>query len=289
MPIALSLDAMEQFICAFMERPGKNRVAASDALRPDLDGFLMYGPPLAGVAAADDPLFARLRVPDAVGPHFRLPEEWLPGAASVVSLFFPYAAEVTKSNGADSEWASDEWLHARIEGQEMIDSLAGHLAEEMRRAGWRALAPSIHPGFQVWRRPPGTPETEPANPTSNWSERHVAHVAGLGTFGMSHALITPAGAAGRLTSVITDMPLPPTPRDYTRHDEYCTRCGACAPRCPVDAIRPERGGKDKRLCMERVDLSRARFAPRYGCGKCYTAVPCERRAPGRHAERGAGK
>ena len=38
---------------------------------------------------------------------------------------------------------------------------------------------------------------------SNWSERHVAYVCGLGTFGCQ-GLITSKGLAGRFGSIITD-------------------------------------------------------------------------------------
>ena len=47
-------------------------------------GLRLYEEALVGVAAADDPLFRRFREPGVVGPHYLLPEDWLPGARSVV-------------------------------------------------------------------------------------------------------------------------------------------------------------------------------------------------------------
>jgi len=37
-------------------------------------------------------------------------------------------------------------------------------------------------------------------PASSWSERHAAYAAGLGTFSLNDALITPKGIAHRLGS-----------------------------------------------------------------------------------------
>lgn len=279
---APTLDDLAAACRAFMDESGLNLVAGPDAIRPELVGLRMYDQPRFGVASADDPLFLDLLRPEAIGPHFRTPRQWLPRAASVVSVFLPYSRAVTESNRRDPVWPSDEWLHARVEGQKMINGLSGHLAGELRRAGHQAVSPALHPDFKVWQRPffpPPDPSVE-ANLTSNWSERHVAFVAGLGTFGLSTAFITPWGAAGRLASVVTELALPATAREYTRFDEYCSRCGACVKRCRVGALSTL--GKDKDRCCAFVDgAAREKYAPRYGCGKCYVAVPCERGAPGK--------
>ena len=55
-------------------------------------------------------------------------------------------------------------------------------------------------------------------------------------------------------------------------------CGACVARCPAKAVDPETG-KDHDKCAGRLDWSGVAYAPRYGCGKCQTAVPCESRNP----------
>lgn len=267
---------------AFLDESGLNLVADSAALRPDLAGLHLYDHPHLGVAAADDPLFLELLRPEAVGPHFLTPRQWLPEAASVVSIFLPYSRTVTESNRADPVWPSDEWLHARIEGQHMINQLLGRLGDELRRASFLAVSPTLHPGFLVWQTPifPSPDPAVTANLTSNWSERHVAFVAGQGTFGLSTAFISRHGAAGRLASVVTDLELPATARDYTAHDEYCSHCGACVRRCRIGALSMR--GKDKDRCCAFVDgTTREKYRPRYGCGKCYVAVPCERNAPGR--------
>jgi hypothetical protein len=54
---------------------------------------------------------------------------------------------------------------------------------------------------------------------SSWSERHTAHVCGLGTFGVSDGLITPVGKAVRVGSVIVRKRFKSTPRSYKNHNE----------------------------------------------------------------------
>ena len=231
---------------------------------PDLNDLQIYDLPLVGVAAADDPLFGRLKEEDAVGPQHMSPQEWLPGSKAVISYFLPFTARVRKAN-REAGWPAEEWLYARIEGQLFNNALAKLLIAKLTEAGYQAIAPSLDPRFTV------------VNRKSNWSERHVAFIAGVGTFCLNRSLITKSGSAGRLGSVVVNMELAATPRYYEAIDENCSKCGACIPRCPPRAVTPE--GKDNAVCAIFLDETKARFNPRYGCGKCQTAVPCEDRIP----------
>jgi len=49
---------------------------------------------------------------------------------------------------------------------------------------------------------------------SNWSQRHIAYAAGLGTFSLSDGFITPKGIAMRCGSVVCDAALSPTLQVY---------------------------------------------------------------------------
>jgi hypothetical protein len=60
---------------------------------------------------------------------------------------------------------------------------------------------------------------EMQNVTSNWSERHSAYIAGLGTFCLSYSLISEKGCAGRYGTVVTDLDLEPSP-DHCRQVEH---------------------------------------------------------------------
>ena len=220
----------------------------------------IFDPPLLAVADAEDLLWARLKEAEVIGPGHRSPGEWLPGARSVVSYFLPYSPAVRQANRGQGLTAT-EWLYGRWEGEQCNVALARRLEQALRAAGARALAPMADARHQV------------AQGRSNWSERHAAFIAGLGTFSLSRSLITRRGSAGRLGSVVTDAFLAPTPRAYQGVTEYCSECGNCIPRCPPGAIGPS--GKDNRLCKIYLDETLALYSPRYGCGKCQTGVPCE--------------
>ena len=269
-------ELIETELAAFTAADPGNVIAPEAALEPEAQGLHMFDAPLIGVAAADDPLFEELRRPEAVGPQMRLPEDWLEGARSVVSYFFPMSEQVRTSNRSDGH-ASPEWFHARIDGQAFILKAGAMLVELLKAQGWNAICPAASPEMA----PIFLDDADPAHSfTSNWSERHVAYAAGLGTFSLSKGLITERGMAGRFGSVVTDAPLPATERPYSSFDEYCILCGACIARCPVGAISLE-SGKDHFRCYEEMTASK-RYYPGYlGCGKCQTGVPCEYQRPKR--------
>lgn len=275
----ISRETLVAEVSAFLDRPGENEVGVSEALSADVAGLKLFDAPLLGLSAAGDPLYHGLKRPEAVGPWFLEPGEWLPGAETVISLFFPFSEAVRRSNVPHPSEPSHGWLHARIEGQAVMLRLCRHLTGFLEAAGRKALCPALDPRFASVERPGSNPAfPADAGFTSRWSERHAAYISGLGTFGLSKGLITERGVCGRFASLITDAVLAPTPRPYSTLYEYCTRCGACVRRCPADAIRLE-GGKEHVPCSYFVDQTKEAYAPRYGCGKCQTAVPCEHRIP----------
>jgi len=270
----------------FRKTSGWNRVPPEKALRSDIAGMEMFSPALVGISSAEDPAFLLLKTEGVVGPQFLLPREWLPGARSVVSFFLPFTARVREANAESGLEPAQEWLHGRIEGQEFIDRLSLALVERLREEGGDAVSPSVDERFAsctvrntVFLDGNGTPF--PVTFTSNWSERHVAFICGLGTFGLSRGLITSRGVAGRFGSVITTLPM--TPDNVVPEDLYgnCTLCGECAAKCPAGAISLEKG-KNHVLCAEYLDLMKEKHSPRYGCGKCQVGIPCESAVPEKH-------
>lgn len=250
--------------------------------------------PLVGFAAADDPLFAQYKT--VIGPFHLAPAElareetppWQP--STVICWTLPISEDTRRSNRAESTYPSRAWAQTRQHGEAFNASLRRQVVQFLRDAGYRALAPQLHP---AWREYPDSP----LGIASSWSERHAAYAAGLGTFSLNDALITPRGIAHRLGSVITDLGLEPTPRPSTDHRSNCLwyregSCGACVDRCPVGALSTS--GHDKNICREYVyggvpeAVGESYAVTATGCGLCQTKVPCEGSIPSGKAS-GNGK
>ncbi len=259
-PVQSSLETdIYEKLARFVEQDSRNVLASHGRMK-------IYDAPLMGVASADDAWFERFFEKEIIGPEFMRPQDWLSGARSILSYFLPFTKEVRDSNRRTG-LPSEEWVSARIDGEAFNEAVRTFLIGLLTKIGESACAPALDPRFRVVKK------------KSNWSERHVAFVAGLGTFGLHRALITTKGTAGRIGSVISTLDVAPTPRPYTRFDEYCPfltkgDCGACMKRCPPVAISA--WGKDHSICSDYIDREvLSRFRPRYGCAKCNIAVPCE--------------
>ncbi|UTB32206.1 MAG: 4Fe-4S binding protein [Methanobacterium sp. ERen5] len=210
-----------------------NFVETNDTnLVKDIDGMQIFDKPLIGLAASDDPLWNTLKKPEVVGPNHMTPTEWMSESKSVLSYFLPFSETVRKSN-ITKGMPSKEWLYGRWEGELFNNALRSFVVKFLEDQGCSALAPALNEGFSV------------ENHKSNWSERHVAYIAGLGTFSINRSLITNKGTAGRFGSVIMDWELEPKLRNYTEVNEYCDGCGSCISRCPCNAITLETMDKDK--------------------------------------------
>ncbi len=231
----------------------------------ELDNMSIYDEPIIGIASVDDPLFISLKDESIIGPHHMTPKEWFPEGKSVISYFIPFNLRVRRSNRADTDLPSLEWLYGRIEGENFNNLIRKFISKELINFGNNTLVPAHDSRFSVVDR------------RSNWSERHIAYIAGLGTFNLGKNLITEKGCAGRFGSIITDLNLTPTKRPYKSIYEYCNNCGACISRCPVSAIT--QNGKEHNPCDVFLETMKEKYAPRYGCGKCQTSVPCESRIP----------
>lgn len=256
-------ESISKQFTTFVNNAASNTLAAHG-------GIPIYDSPLIAFAAADDPLFEKLKEPGVIGPEHLSPREWLANARSVISYFLPFTKQIRQSNRAPG-LPSAEWVAARIDGEAFNNEARRHLVALVEELGGQGVAPALEPQFQM------------KEVASNWSERHVAYIAGLGTFGLHRHLITGKGCAGRLGSVVTSLELVPTKRPYKDLYDYCLwfangTCGDCIEHCPSKALTFE--GKDKHAC--RVYLFTEvlpRFKPGYGCGKCQVNLPCEDAMP----------
>lgn len=234
----------------------------------------IYEAPLIGFAASDDDIFDTFMEEGVIGEGFMKPEEWLPEARTVISMFLPFTGDVRSSNINCGEDPSEEWLYARIEGQDFIVRFTEAVKKSLEDMGIRCCIPSNDSRFAARN----TMKDGKLHVVSTWSERHAAYACGLGTFGITRGIITEKGTAGRFCSIIIDGQAQPTERKYSGVYDYCIRCGACISRCPVNAVSLEEG-KNNTICSSWLDKTREKFAPRYGCGKCQLGVPCESGIP----------
>ncbi len=250
-----------------------------------------WGKPRVAVAGGDDPFFARFKA--MIGPFYWTPEEAFalafPAAAAapaelrVISYVLPQTPQTRADQRQEQKLPAERWARSRFYGEQFNCDLRLHLAAALTAAGFPAVAPERLPGFDYRR-------SERFGIASNWSERHTAFVAGLGTFGLSDGLITRAGKAVRFGSVVARIDLPATPRPYgDDHQAWCLwyakgTCGACVRRCPDNAITTTHG-HDKERCRTYIREVTAPYATeKYGtgatpCGLCQVKIPCEAQIP----------
>lgn len=211
--------------------------------------------PLVGVASIDrweDPPF------EPWMPEEFYPQSIFPEAQSVIVIGLPVHLPVLKT--APSIYYHE--LYKTI--NTLLDQYTYRLASFLNERGY--------PSVFVPRDGYGGIEALHRNPIAFFSHRHAALLAGLGTFGVNNALITPKyGPRIRLGSIITTADLPPDPM---QKDDLCTRCMKCVQSCPVGALSgqdyPE-GLTDKTACTANsIELAQRRVSP---CGICIAVCP----------------
>jgi len=266
-------------IYRFVKESPDNRFQGSD--RP------YFEEPMVGFASADDSLFTHYKTiigsfhltPQELIDKSNGPESWKP--VTIICWVLPIASATKTTNRSETTYPSKEWAQTRSLGEKFNVLLRERMVEYLIAAGYHAAAPQL---LSSWERFQDTP----VGIASSWSERHAAYAAGLGTFSLNDALITPGGISHRLGSVITDLEITPSQRIYSSHRSNCLyfreqRCGLCINRCPAGAL--SFAGHDKTKCMEHVygaiplAVGETYGVQETGCGLCQTNVPCESRIP----------
>ncbi|MBN1883112.1 MAG: epoxyqueuosine reductase [Deltaproteobacteria bacterium] len=218
--------------------------------------------PLIAFASASDPAFDRLRF--AVSMTHTTPKKLFPESKTVVVYFLPFVREIVESNDSVGA-ASEQWALAYVETNRLIIDMNRHLVDELKEFGIGALSL------------PPTHNFDPETLTSDWSHKHAAFIAGLGTFGLHKMIITEKGSAGRLGSLLIDAEIPPSPKPFF---EYCLykynkSCRKCVAKCTFGALKED--SFDRFACYDVLKENDERYGhlgPSDVCGKCVTMVPC---------------
>ena len=282
---------------AFIEQTVKDYVAGNDSNRLDaFKGEPIFDEPLVAFADGDDPIFTEFK--KIIGNFHLTPREVLalsrqergrgdepePKNVGVISWILPISRETRLSLRRENRVTSLRWNHTRHFGQMFQDKLSQYVVSVLAEFGYQAVTPDLAGFFEAKQRPTGR--------ASNWSQRHVAYAAGLGTFSLSDGFITPKGIAMRCGSVVSDVAFVPGHRTCANHLANCLfytsgTCRRCIERCPAGAITER--GHDKEKCRIYQSDQQASilkemgrggyFGSHLGCGLCQTKVPCEDRIP----------
>ena len=114
----------------FLFKGERNTIAESEAMSKEYAGMPIFRTPvLVGISAASDPLYPRLRDKSVIGNFHCLPSDWVSGAESVISVFLPFSNEVCTDNSKDISTFSYGWMHARNEGQTLLNAVGVRVPE----------------------------------------------------------------------------------------------------------------------------------------------------------------
>ncbi|MFX0043328.1 MAG: hypothetical protein ACFE8L_10475 [Candidatus Hodarchaeota archaeon] len=290
-----------RFLEKFFEDSELNR------LHRNYGGGKIFSSPLIGVASGDDPIFQKFK--EVVGPEHLTPIElWLacrqeaiqPSQLRVVSIVFPFVKKI-RDESQNSIVLSKVTLPAEIYsvGRNYANPFkketCRQIVEYFKKKGFNAVSGMLSEIFTIITK---------GNFYSNWSERHIAFAAGLGTFSLHDGLITEVGCNIRLASVITNAPLEVTHR---KSDNPYANClyyvdgnrKECVEKCPAGAITEN--GHDKIKCynygqkvarkmisrigqilkphIRRVNGKQRPPVFPVGCALCQFGVPCMDKNP----------
>lgn len=219
----------------------------------------LWKTPLVGFGDVNSKYIREL--PKAGNPDHYMPEKFLEDATVVVSYFLPFKDELGKTNGpSEDNMASRPWAQAYGYTNTAIGVFNKTLAGYIEKLNYKAVIP-----YEISLRHDIL--------MSNWSQRHIARAAGIGTFGINNMLITESGCAGRTSSIVSNIPVIP---DSAIEEEYCLykkngSCMVCINNCFAEALTLD--GFDRSKCLDMCNKNEDVYGEAV-CGKCAANVPC---------------
>lgn len=253
---------LKEYLVQFFKTSKLNR------LPKQFGEYNIFSSPIMGVAKGDDPIFFKFK--EVVGPEHYTPQEmWnlnikkkVPSSQlRILSIIFPFTQKIREESLKPIKLKrilipSEYYSIARNYANEFIAASMEKVIKFIEKEGFNGVAGVLSNQFTVFTK---------KNLYSNWSERHIAFAAGLGTFSLHEGLISEVGCNIRLGSIITDCPLEITPRKDDNPYSNCLfyfngSCRECIDKCPANAITED--GHNKVLCNNyRLKVSR-KMVPR---------------------------
>lgn len=208
-------------------------------------------------AVADVSLWDSDPLVSATIPSVQRPKAIMPSARSVVVIWVPVSPTILHT--APSLYYREHYRTLNT----LLDVTAQRIVTMLDAEGYDAayVPRDGYHGIEGLKK----------DPSSFFSHRHAAYLAGMGTFGINNVLLTEThGPRVRFTSIITSADLP---AGRPMKKELCIKCMKCVTECPVKALSgvvyPK--GLDKSLCVERsATLAKKGISP---CGRCITVCP----------------
>jgi epoxyqueuosine reductase QueG len=229
----------------------------------------LWKEPIIEIISAHDKRLKLLKT--AVSAEHLMAGDILPDAKSIISFFVPFRENIVKSN-IKGIMASEKWAIAYIKTNDLIKTINDKIEIVMSQNGYKAgKIPATH-NFDV------------AKLTSNWSHRHIAYIAGMGTFGINNMLITKNGCCGRFGSIVINYEF----NEYKQINEIKEKClhkingtcGICQKKCIVNAYENSKYDRYKcyKQCLENAERHKKRGYADI-CGKCLVGLPCSIKEP----------
>lgn len=224
----------------------------------------LWQEPIVGFADANGSYIKSLK--EVVTPAHMMPEDFMVNPNIIISYYIPFTEETAAVNlNVEGNMASQEWSDAYNITNTMISDINQYIADTLNEMGYRAAVPTgifFDKGLIL----------------SNWSQRHIAYAAGLGTFGINNMLISEKGCCGRYGSLVADIPVE---ADSILTEERCLykkngSCKKCVQNCFSGALTVD--GFDRKKCFEICMLNDAKTGADV-CGKCDIDIPCAFKTP----------
>ena len=208
---------------------------------------------------------------NAISPEHFMPNDILSDAKNIISFFIPFRENIVESN-IEGTMASKEWAMAYIHTNALIKAINDKIEILMENNGYKT------------GKIPATHNFDEEKLISNWSHRHIAYIAGIGTFGINNMLITKNGCCGRFDSIITNYELNKYNQAIEIKEKCLSKlnraCGICQKKCIVNAY--ENNNYNRHKCYEQC-LKNAKHHEKIGyadvCGKCLVGLPCSIKEP----------